>query len=971
MCVDDDESNFLDMWVKPELLDALRDVEEAKGADFGIHAAPKFVDPQIRVHGRDISIPLSQEDGDYCMRRGRFDPSIVRDDLRTAQRTYTLWPGEDFAIQSVQWESYMEQVKRKVAKDMKLDKNNPGFYLALDGMVLSEGGGIYKMEDKRSTHPDCLGTLLVHLPSTYSGGSIQLCKEGRQLNFLDTWKRTNQFLWWSSNVEVLHFPIKSGMRWALSYRLMRDNSNGILPVLVPDTSNIQRILDEYNHEREDLEDVEVTPGVIILRLSHEYAQANLRLPSLKGGDLKKVVALHHACAKRKCYLFLAFMELKRVGRTMNTEDVPFLTHPLNHIEKEEIHLTDICDVEGNPLRQRRWVDKTELVEWDKTKVLKYVLFDGLDPDQEDWMGSPEQGATTQFDGIGSVIGEVDTRKITHWYRRPVSVIVAEAELMEFLGLDGNLDVSNPPLRACRHVVRTIMRGTAPEIYRKGLEKFCKRVITHNKSCIATTAPKENTIFDSSLLQDLVLAAGVLENKELCVSVLDAFPVWDDASLTLVGNMIAQYSTGPFLDTLEKHFAREHDLGALTRRFTILLTQDITACLEGDELIEVGRRPGLVYWMTDVLGRRLQQLIKSRTALEYGHVDAVDLFYRFVDKEDTADLWRKRILKLLNQNVSKTLLVACIIDRLYSTLRYSHGNHIEVASDWFKGLIISMAEGVNPLNGFRDLAQRIADERYFRPGKQYGDFLILCRQMGLSTPYQKFLFALEGLAMSADPVDLKAFYVPCMFSLTDGDINPRAFEKDEYRDVFCSVLRSFVRICVGNKPHDDPDFWQRDTLPCNCKLCVRLSKFLRHRERQTRKFLGVSPASLNHFVLVAAGVEGISYNIHRRNRECTLEITKKELPGQSLLASWQSRKQSARSELYRNFDNDTLEDLLGDSYEDIVKMRMLETPPEEGIKTRSTPALSASSEPSGSVARSLFGSTARKRKASEVGLDDLE
>lgn len=120
--------------------------------------------------------------------------------------------------------------------------------------------------------------------------------------------------------------------------------------------------------------------------------------------------------------------------------------------------------------------------------------------------------------------------------------------MEFLGLDGQLDVFDPPLLACRHVTRMVMRGTVPEAYREGLGRFCERVITLHKSRSTRQSPEQGTLFDKSLLRELVLAASALENNQLCVRALETFHVWDDASLSIVGNMIAKHGFAHFLHT---------------------------------------------------------------------------------------------------------------------------------------------------------------------------------------------------------------------------------------------------------------------------------------------------------------------------------------------------------------------------------------------------------------------------------------
>lgn len=211
----------------------------------------------------------------------------------------------------------------------------------------------------------------------------------------------------------------TGLRWVLSYQLECSDSNSSISPLVPDTSSIQRILNAYQNQREFCdEDIDEVPRIMILRLANEYPQANLGFHSLRGGDFKKTVALHHACAKSKACLFLASVEVKRVGCTdFDFEDIPYQKHRISRHVEEDFHLTNICDAEGNPVRQRLRADEDMFVDLES--------FASIFPDQEDWMDHPEQGTLTQFYPGGETV-EI-ARDLTHWYRRPVSLFNSERE----------------------------------------------------------------------------------------------------------------------------------------------------------------------------------------------------------------------------------------------------------------------------------------------------------------------------------------------------------------------------------------------------------------------------------------------------------------------------------------------------------------------------------------------------------------
>lgn len=281
----------------------------------------------------------------------------------------------------------------------------------------------------------------------------------------------------------------------------------------------------------------------------------------------------------------------------------------------------------------------------------------------------------------------------------------------------------------------------------------------------------------------------------------------------------------------------------------------------------------------------------------------------------------------------------------------------------------MSEDITIFSGIPDMAQCIADND-FRPEEEYMTFISRCRQMGFSTPYQRLLMAIEGQAMSADTEDFQSFYIPCMRWLVDGCRRSNPVPVDEYRDIFRSVLRSFVWIYVGLRPQEDLDCWERETLSCNCKLCCTISDFLSNRQRRTASF-DVPLAGIDHFTcMVESGdLKQVSYDIRRKGMGRKLLMTKKALPGQSLLSDWNERRQNASETLNRFFRCRTLQlkELLGDTFEDIVNMRMLETVPSVEPDAISTAPGLMTSNPS----RNVLGSSSTKRKASEMEADDPE
>jgi hypothetical protein len=150
----------------------------------------------------------------------------------------------------------------------------------------------------------------------------------------------------------------------------------------------------------------------------------------------------------------------------------------------------------------------------------------------------------------------------------------------------------------------------------------------------------------------------------------------------------------------------------------------------------------------------------------------------------------------------------------------------------------------------------------------------------------------------------------------------ALSNPNCRDLYQSVLASYSRRFVGEKPPPEQD-WARTRVPCPCRDCEMLNSFITNPTQRVGRFpIGKSRRMHIHQQLDKAE-ETYTHITERIGSPQTLIVTKTRKKWESKVRAWETRRAEARVE-FEFYGLETLRELLGDHFQNITGLSNAES-----------------------------------------------
>ena len=238
---------------------------------------------------------------------GRGEQTLVDTQVR---RTWQI-DADRVRLQGRHWDKTLEAIVARVTEG-----------LGVDGSVVAE---LYKLlvYDEGSfftTHRDTekaqgmFATLVVVLPSVYTGGELIVRHLDRQIQFDLRCSDPSEAAFAAFYADCAHevLPVLSGCRLTLIYNLLlRDRSRVPKPPShTRETAQLATLLREWRSGQQTTADA---PGKLIYPLEHAYTQAGLAFASLKGADAARAAVMISAAQQSDCDIHLALLSIDESG----------------------------------------------------------------------------------------------------------------------------------------------------------------------------------------------------------------------------------------------------------------------------------------------------------------------------------------------------------------------------------------------------------------------------------------------------------------------------------------------------------------------------------------------------------------------------------------------------------------------------------------------------------------------------------
>jgi hypothetical protein len=153
-------------------------------------------------------------------------------------------------------------------------------------------------------------TLVVVLPSHYTGGDLLLRHQDREVVFDLHCPDPSQAAFAAFYADCVHevLPVTSGCRLTLIYTLSR-REPGDPPRPPSYAIEGEQLTALLRHWAEDDDRTDGRPDKLIFPLEHAYSQASLSFAALKGADAARAATLLAAAQAADCDLYLALLSL--------------------------------------------------------------------------------------------------------------------------------------------------------------------------------------------------------------------------------------------------------------------------------------------------------------------------------------------------------------------------------------------------------------------------------------------------------------------------------------------------------------------------------------------------------------------------------------------------------------------------------------------------------------------------------------
>jgi len=244
-------------------------------------------------------------------RYGRRDQTMLDRRVRDAGEI----PASQVKLDRRRWRRTLQPMLAALGADLGLA---PGQRLAakLHNLLIYGPGQFFKQHQDSERADGMVGTLVVTLPSTFTGGAIVVEHVGEVVSYRAN-KQPLSFIAFYADCRHEIRPVKTGYRVVLTYDLMlQGEAKGAQPAPPTLVDALASRLREhfttppppFPYRPKDAPPRE-PPSRLVYLLDHQYTERGLGWRRLKGGDAARAAALSAAAERAGCEIVLALAEV--------------------------------------------------------------------------------------------------------------------------------------------------------------------------------------------------------------------------------------------------------------------------------------------------------------------------------------------------------------------------------------------------------------------------------------------------------------------------------------------------------------------------------------------------------------------------------------------------------------------------------------------------------------------------------------
>ena len=284
-------------------------------------AAPADLHLEVRGVGR-IRFPVTPSTARKLIKVARPARHGFKDETRLDQRVRDTWEiaKSRISIDQSQWMNTLVPHLDRICRGLGLAQGCR-LKAQLHNMLVYAPGQFFAPHQDSEKTDDMIGTLVVSLPSRFTGGAVSIEHHGAKMRVGGSDKSLTFIAFYADCHHEVH-PIKQGYRIVLAYNLVLEHNataagaptaaiNGL-------TDTIREFFATPGQARWSGDhSMRSPPDRLVYLLEHEYTQRGLQWNRLKNSDAQRAIALQEAARELDCEIFLALAD---VHETWSCED---------------------------------------------------------------------------------------------------------------------------------------------------------------------------------------------------------------------------------------------------------------------------------------------------------------------------------------------------------------------------------------------------------------------------------------------------------------------------------------------------------------------------------------------------------------------------------------------------------------------------------------------------------------------------
>ena len=274
-------------------------------------------DPQLYVNGFGrVPLPVTVQTAHRLCAVAKPAHHGYKNQTRLDPRVRDTWeiPASQFRLDAPKWTAMLDKALLRIGRDLGIPAGG-GLRAELHNVLVYAPGQFFSVHQDSEKADGMLGTLVVTLPSRFTGGEFTVSHQGETMRSRGSTSRLGLIAFYADCHHEVR-AVKHGYRVVLTYNLI--NSAAAPAVELPArevtalAADVRRFWQTAPTPRWPGDSSAKPPERLVYLLDHQYTASGLSWQGLKGADVPRVAALREVAQRLDAEIFLTLADVHEI-----------------------------------------------------------------------------------------------------------------------------------------------------------------------------------------------------------------------------------------------------------------------------------------------------------------------------------------------------------------------------------------------------------------------------------------------------------------------------------------------------------------------------------------------------------------------------------------------------------------------------------------------------------------------------------